>query len=419
MPSRRENLKIGPTVSRRKLLLGATAAAVGSTLSGCRAAAADALKVALLEGSVPAEVLKKFQQQVAEPVTFQWLARPSVQFQTSGQLSELFLQLQRWQDKQKSSFSLRQLLPWVKEPAEQKPDNLVSLGDYWLTSAIAQNLIDPLQLPPDTLEKLPLSWQQFVTRGAKGQLAQLGSSTDTLWAAPYKVQSLVVVYRQDKVLQTTNTQPFSSWRNLLDPVLQGRIALPDHPRIVLGLLQKMQSDSFNIAIESATGKPTVNSIRQQLAQQLSNLFSQLDRQVKTYDSTNSLKALINEDVDVAVSWSADVVAAQQRYRNLKMTIPTEGSLLSADMWVRPKGADLSEAAQAWIDYCWEAESAIQISLSGKGLSPVFLPDDADVPKVLTNKELAIDAMRNSELLLPLSAEAEIAYFEFWQQMRAV
>lgn len=377
-----------------------------SSLSGCRQVPANALRIALLEGSVPAEVLKKFRQEAAEPVSFQ----------TVGQLSSLFEQLQRSQSPQKRQSSIRRLFDWVKKPAPPQPDSLISLGDYWLTSAIAQNLIDPIQLSPAVLAKLPLSWQQFVSRGPKGQP---GGESSTLWAAPYKVQFLVVVYREGKVPKTSGSQPFSSWRDLLDPALKDRIALPDHPRIVLGLLQKMQSGSFNPSLESAAEKPpTAAEIKNQLSEQLGNLYSQLDQQVKTYDASNSLKALINEDVDVAVSWSADVVAAQRRYRDLKMTIPNEGSLLSADVWVRPKGPAMSQAAQDWISYCWEPGPAAQISLTGKGFSPIFLGEEATLPKALASSAPLIESVRNSEPLLPLSPEAQTAYFEFWQQIRA-
>ena len=401
-------------IGRRTLLLGTTAAVLSGVASSCRPTAADAaLKISLLEGSVPAEVLKKFRQQVGD----------AVQFQTANQLSDLFRQLQRWQSKQAPDFSLRQLLPWVQEPVRVQPDNLVSLGDYWLTSAIAQNLIDPIQLSSETLEKLPVAWQQFVSRGPKGQPSTgtdtpSGEPANILWAAPYKVQFLVVVYRQKKVSAASGTQPFSSWRDLLDPEFKNRIALPDHPRIVLGLLTKIQSDSFNLGIEGTADKPpTAKEIENQLARQVSEVFPQLDKQVKTYDADNSLKALINEDVDVAVSWSSEVVAAQRRYRELKMTIPAEGSLLSADLWVRPKGAEMSDRAKTWIDYCWEPGPATQISLSRKGLSPVFLGAEATLPAVLAERELSFEAIRNSEPLLPLSPDAQTAYFKFWQRMR--
>jgi len=413
-------------INRRTLLIGTAAAAMGGALSSCRPSAPDALRISLLTDAIPAEVLKKFRQQTNAPV----------KFQTLNQLSGLFQQLQRWQLPDKSkSFSLKELLPWVEDPKQIQPDNLVSLDDYWLAGAIAQDLIEPLQLKPGALEKLPAdwlqNWQQFINqgvpdRGGKNLASQnqdaapnlTGDAANTIWAAPYRVQSLVVVYREGKVLATSGAEPFSSWRDLLDPTLQNRIAMPDHPRIVLGLLQKIRSGSFNPSIESsAQTPPTASDIERQLAEQLGEPLAQLNRQVRTYDGENSLKALINGDVDVAVSWSADIVAAQRRYQDLKMTIPTEGSLLSADVWVRPKGAPVNEAAKDWIEYCWEMGPATQISRSGEGLSPVFLGKESRLPPVLASGPLSLEAIQNSEPILPLSAAVQTAYFNFWQQER--
>lgn len=392
------------------------AATAGSLLSGCHSNAAEVLEISLLSGSVPAEVLKQFRQQTNNPV----------KFQTSSQLSGLFQQLQRWQSEQEPGFSLRQLLPWVTDPKQLQPDNLVSLDDYWLASAIDQDLIEPLLLSPTVLEKLPdnwlQSWLQFINRDVENQGEQQESveaARSTIWAAPYRVQPLVIVYNQDKV-SATDAQPFLSWQDLLNPALQDRIAMPEHPRLVLGLLQKIRSGSFNLTFESDlsssnANQPTAAEIEKQLESQLGELRSRLDRQVKTYDGENSLKALINGDVDVAVSWLADIVAAQRRYRDLKMTIPAEGSLLSTDVWVRPKGADMSETASAWIDYCWQTGAATQISRSGRGLSPVFLGGETALPEAIANSLLSPDIIQKSEPLLPLSSEAQKAYFSFWQR----
>lgn len=385
-------------IDRRTVLLGTAGLAVGSLLTGCQQAK-NALKVSVLEGSVPAEVLKKFRKGSEEPVSFQVVT----------QMKTLFQQLQGWQSAPQQGFSLRQFLPRTKVEAGSNLDNLVSLGDYWLSSAIAQNLIEPLILPPETLEKLPVTWQQMIARYQNGR-----SVAEGLWAAPYKLQSLVIIYRQSQFPDTENL-PFTTWEDLLQPQLKRQIALPDHPRLVLGLVQKMQTGSFNAAtaatpIDSLAAAPNIA--------QLADRFSQLDQQVKTYDSDNSLKALINEDVKVAVGWSGDAVAALSRYRDLRAVIPAEGSLLSVDMWVRPKGAQMSQQAQQWIDFCWQVGPATQISVSGSGLSPIFFGNDATLPVTLKGSLFSSPGVANSEPLLPLPAPVEAAYWQLWQQQRA-
>ncbi len=400
-------------INRRTLLLGTAGIALTSWLSGCRQTAANALKITLLEGSIPSQVLQKFQKQADSPVSFQM----------GAQIEGIFQQLQRWQKApEPSAFSLRRLLPWAKAEVVLKPDNLVSLGDYWLESAIAQKLIAPLELPPDSLEKLPATWQRFASRDEKGQLeGQAGivpsaSSQPppaapklSLWAAPYQVQSLVIVYNQR--LLSDDTPPFKSWRDLLQPSLRASIALPNHPRLVIALAQKIQSGQFNAVLESADGGPVIEPA-------IVDILQQLNEQVKTYDSENSLKALVNEDVKAIVGWSGDAVAASRRYQDLRIVVPEEGSLWSAEMWVRPQGADMSAAAQQWIDFCWQTGPATQISISNRGLSPTFIQKEVSLPKTLEKGLLSATTIQNSEPLLPIPITLQTAYWEKWQQLRS-
>ncbi len=437
-------LKFTSMIHRRTLLLGTTGAALTSLLAGCGQAPANALKITLLEGAIPSEVLQKFRKQADRPISFQLVS----------QIASIFQQLQIWQKPPEASgFSITRFLPWAQAEVVPKPDDLVSLGDYWLESAIAQNLIEPFNIPAASLEKLPLTWQQFVSRNAQGQIAGGIAPEASLWAAPYKVQPLVIVYRQGEFPgSSASNPPFKSWRDLLQPQFRQSLALPNHPRLVIGLAQKIQNGSFNPILEGYSSNsdgilrlPVTESpsdippgnlpgnlpgssaanpalLTAGLDSALVDTFTQLNQQVKTYDSDNSLKALVNEDVKAVVGWSGDAVAAAQRYRDLRIVVPSEGSLLSVDMWVRPRntnsGAGMSTAAQQWIDFCWQIDPATQISLSGKGLSPIFLKENATLPKVLNESFLSIEAIKKSEPLLPISETLQAAYFELWKQLRS-
>ena len=409
-------LKFTPMITRRTILFGMAGAAFASLLTGCRQAE-NALKIILLEGAIPSEVLQTFRKQAENPVSFQLVS----------QIASVFQQLQVWQQPPETSgFSIKRFLPWADAEKVPKPDDLVSLGDYWLRSAIAQNLIAPLSIPPASLDKLPTTWQQFVSRNAQGEITGEIAPQSSLWAAPYKVQTLVIVYRQSEFSESSaSNPPFKSWRDLLLPELRQSLALPDHPRLVIGLAQKIQNGSFNPILEGSTEKPD---------SALVDTLTQLNQQVKTYDSDNSLKALVNEDVKAVVGWSGDAVAAAKRYRDLRIIVPPEGSLLSVDMWVRPRSPssslnsgpsdgpdsslEMSPAAQRWIDFCWQPDAAAQISLSGQGLSPIFLSADVSLPKTLSESFPYIEATKKSEPLLPIPEKLQAAYFELWKQLRS-
>jgi len=407
-------------VTRRTLLLGTAGLAASSLMTGC-SPNAGALQMLLLEGSVPSEVLKQFRKQQAE----------TVKFQSFAQMSRIFQQLQLWQQAPEQSVSFwRRLVPSGEDDSPPAANNIVSLGDYWLGSAIAQNLIEPLDLSDETWSALPTQWQQFVHRDRQGQIVSLGDDTGKFWAAPYKVQSLVVVYRNSQFPGNGwSDLPFESWDDLLMPQLRQSIALPAYPNVVLGLLQKMTSGSFNASFERSSNSDTSRKqVVEQLSQALSAPFEALNAQVKTYDSQTALKALVNEDVQVVVAWSGDVVTALQRYRDLRAVVPAEGSLLSADTWVQPTGAGLSAIAQQWIAFCWQTEVAAQLSISRRGFSPVFLDSapnnapnestDTNTLDVLEGGLLSAEALQNSEPLLPLPPSLQAAYLDLWQQLRA-
>ncbi|MEL6900258.1 MAG: extracellular solute-binding protein [Cyanobacteria bacterium J06606_4] len=401
-------------ITRRTLLVGTAGLAASSMLTGCRPQA-NALRMTLLEGAIPPEVIKQFRRQTDE----------SVRLKVLPQMHRVFQQLQSWQQSPEAATALwRRLAPWQPEQTAPLSDSLVSLGDYWLTEAIAQNLIEPLSISEDAWERLPVQWQQFISRDSQGQVAGQTASQDSVdlqrWAAPYKVQALTIVYRQSLTESKPGSgSPYQTWEDLLDARLNQRIALPDHPNIILGLLQKIQSGRFNTSFDSVVNSSaSIPQLTEQLQAQFAEPFQRVTQQVKTYDSSTALKALINGDVQVAVAWSSDVVTALQRYRDLRAAIPTDGTLLSADMWVQPVGTDLSATAKQWIDFCWQPGPAAQISVSGRGISPVFLSDQVALPEVLSGSLLATAALENSEPLLPLPSNLQAAYFSVWQQLRS-
>ena len=120
-----------------------------------------------------------------------------------------------------------------------------------------------------------------------------------------------------------------------------------------------------------------------------------------FDSQSYLKALVNEDVWLAVGWSGDILATLTRYRRLGAVYPQEGTVLTSDLWVAPADAKLTEAAQDWMEFCWQPPIATQISLSSHGVSPLFFLPDVDVPELLDQQTLLTPDY--GEVLLPLSS----------------
>lgn len=359
-------------IKRRTLLWGLLGAAVAS----CRPSASTDLNVKLLARSVPSQILKTFGKETP------------TKFEAEASLVDIYQQLQWWQAQKPLMPPLwRRLIPLGETPVDEPPaveTNLVTLSDPWLEHAIRQELIQPLpEFTP--IENLPEPWQRLLRRDRQGQPEANG----VLWAVPYRTQGLMIAYQKPIFKVNTNTKPITKWADLWRPELAGRIAMPNQPRLIAAIVLKALGYSVN---------DRAALMGDDVKQQLLALY----RQVKVFDSHNYLKALVNEDVWLAVGWSGDILATLIRYRRLGAVHPQEGTVLTSDVWVAPADAELTQAAQAWMEFCWQLPVATQISISSYGVSPLFFIPDIDVPSQLYQETLLVP--NHGEVLLPLSQQ---------------
>ncbi len=384
-------------LTRRSFLTGATSFVLSSVMTGCKQE--DNLKVLLLQGSIPVQLIAAFRKEFNQ-------SRKLV-FKPESQLKDLFNLLQTWQGKatnqpEKSRFSLPSLSFNQKTPVVS---NLVTLGDYWLTEAIKQQLIQPLTVEELTeWDKLPSQFARLVKRNNQGLLDAQGK----IWGAPYRWGCTMIAYRVDKFTKL-GWQP-TDWRDLWREELSDRFSLLDHPREVIGLTLKKLGYSYNTTDLSKIP-------------QLKSYLIALDRQVKFYDSTNYLQPLILGDTWLAVGWSSDILPIINRYSNIEAVIPASGTSIWSDLWVKPQKINRSnsELINNWIDFCWHSLAANQISLFTNAASPIiFSLNKSDLSKDIVNNVLIYpphDLMNRSEFILPLSEEVLERYQQLWQKIR--
>lgn len=387
-------------MNRRSLLIGTGALTLNYLLTGCRSEGAAALRVRLLEGSVPVQILQEFQRRVEIGGT---------QFLASEQLSDLFALLQTWKTPEAPKKPGGFALPNAAKPAPIA--DLVTLGDYWLGPAIQQALIQPLPLDQISgWQQIPPTWQQLVRRDAQGQL----NPTGQLWAAPYRWGSLVIAYNREKFKQLGWTP--SDWEDLWRPELKGNLSLPDSARSVIGLTLKKLGQSVN--------NENLESVRNLAAE-----LQALHQQVKFYSSDAYLQPLVLKDSWIAVGWSTEVLPVIERNPNLAAIVPESGTILTADLWVRPArlgGAPETQGAaprpaefQKWIEFCWQPAIAAQLSLLSLASSPIVVTGDrSKLPTALQQNSLLLppaSVIDRSEFLLPINNLA--AYRRLWVTLR--
>lgn len=388
---------IEPLFNRRSFLIGAGAIALAQGLSGC-GSSQTALKILLLKGSIPPQLIGAFKDKISLEET--------ISFTPESQLQDILNLLKTGQQKEKPQQGLFNRIPFINREKTIDVD-LTTLGDYWLEDAIQKKLIKPLNLSNLTgWQQLAERWQNLVKRNENGKISENGQ----IWGAPYRWGTTLIAYRTDKFNQL-GWKP-TDWTDLWREELRDRISLLDQPREVIGLTLKKLGYSYN--------SEDLNQIPHLETELLS-----LQKQTRFYSSDRYLEPLIMGDTWLAVGWSSDILAITSRYRNIKAVIPRSGTSLWADVWVRPAIETTSNNAisdlQQWIDFCWQPESANQISLFTNGASPrIFSLKANELAQDIRNNPLIFidpQILDKCEFLYPLSPQALKQYRDLWKQVR--
>ncbi|MEG3991584.1 extracellular solute-binding protein [Microcoleus sp. S28C3] len=366
-------------MKRRSLLLGAATLTLSQLAAGCDSK--PILKIRSLKNSIPAQLVSKFSRDVQPS--------PLLQVTQEPQLKELFALLQEWK----------------QVPKSKNQADLVMLGDYWLTLAIRQKLIQPIDPAKfANWAQLPERWQKLVRRNDDGQLDPKGK----IWGAPYRWGSTVIAYRTDK-FKSLGWTP-TDWNDLWRSELRDRISLPDSAREVIGLTLKKLGKSYN-----TQQLDKVPNLKKELAN--------LHQQVKLYSSDAYLQPLTLGDTWLAVGSSGDLLPLLQTEKDIALVIPVSGTALWTDLWVEPASGNPVSLVEKWIDFCLQPRIAPQLSLLAKASSPIIVGmKPEDLPEaVRTNSVLLPDAkiLAASEFLLPFGDAGISLYRSLWQENRQV
>ena len=380
-------------MERRFFLVTASSFALSQLLVGCGGNNQETLKLWLLNGSIPGQIVGKFTKSLQRKV--------NVKFSIVGQIKESYKQLHNWHSSKEDKSWLSSLPFGLFSPPPVA--DLVTLGDYWLAAAIDQKLIQPLDTGKmKQWSALDRKWQELVKRSDQG----FSDPNGKVWAAPYRWGSTVIVYNRKK-FEDFDWKP-QDWSDLWRPELRSRISVLNQPREVIGLALKKLGKSYNTQ--------TLSEVPQ-LESELRNL----NKQVKFYSSDRYIEPLIIGDTWLAVGWSSDILPLITRYPELTVVIPTSGTALWADLWVHPtnNNENKTNLFYKWIDFCWESDTAKQISLLTKTNSPIdpkISPNDLPKAfnKILANNSSILD---KSEFLLPLPPQVTQEYDSLFAKMK--
>lgn len=384
-----------PLIRRRSLLKGLGAIALAQMMAGCSNRQVINTSIQFLQSSMPTALLREFQRAHAD--------LGEVEFRPVETLSALYDNLLSWQNASTTTVATG-----------------ITLGDYWLTTAIRQGLIEPINVQEmDGWDKLPQAWKDMITRDRQG----IPSTNGLTWGAPYRGGTLVIAY-QIEVFEDLGWTP-SNWEDLWNPDVNGHLSLLDSPRAVIGLTLRRLGESFNAEEMSNTALTANTDLKQALRS--------LHTQVKLYSSSAYLQPLILGDTWMAVGWSTDILPLLRRDRRFAAVVPKSGTALTADIWVRPiqpedSNGESEEAAlhqtsvlKEWIQFCWQPDIAQRLSIQSLAASPVLMAGDrVQLPESLRNDTVLLpepSVLEQSEFLMPLSSPVLEEYEKLWTDMR--
>ena len=386
-------------IGRRSFLVSAATLTLAQLLSSC-SNVPQGFNVTLLQGSIPPQLIGDFLKSISK--------KQQVKFKPQTQLAEIFKLLSNSSLAESSSNIFTNLFPQNRQKSPKKPD-LLTLGDYWLESAINQRLLQPLDTNQlNNWNSLPLIWQQLVKRDSQGKPSNNGK----IYGAPYRWGNTVIVYRKDK-FQSLDWTP-QDWNDLWREELRDRISLLDNYREIIGLTLKTLGYSYN-----TKNLASISNLETKLIQ--------LNQQVKFYSSDKYLQPLILGDTWLAVGWSSDILPLMKRYSNLAVVVPQSGTSLWADIWVKPvpisetDTSSNSALSAAWIDFCWQSKAAKQISLFTDAISPIWTKEESiNLTKNSQNRDFisaTLDTLAQSEFISPLNSQTTQQYLSLWQKIR--
>lgn len=395
-------------LSRRDLLRALPMVAAGSLLSGCGLWGPPATQIQVLRGSVPPQLIGRFRRQLRGS-TLRINFSPST---TPGSAFEL---LRAWAGPSSGNL-ISTLWPLGRQPERAA---IAQLGDAWLTQAIVEGLISPLDPTRwSAWAQLPPQWQSLVRRDDRG----LPTDQGQVWAAPYRWGTTAIIYRSDKLAEAF-PDGLTDWADLLRPELTGRLAVLDNPREVIGLALKALGNSYN------NGNPASVA-------GLQDWLGRFQRQVRLYSSDSYLQPLLLGDVWAAVAWSTDALPLLRQNARMAMVVPRSGTSVWADLWVQPRRSvsiapatpkglpaapksSIPEAANRWINQCWEPEAAAMLTQAGRATSPIVTGSESWLGGLKGRSVLMPppEVLAKSEFLLPLDDRAIAHYEALWQAMR--
>lgn len=168
------------------------------------------------------------------------------------------------------------------------------------------------------------------------------------YSMPYTWLCIGIGYRKAALAAKGITVP-NSWRYLLDsPELSGRIAVLGESADLIRLAAKYKGHSINGVPDSV-----LSEVEQMLIRQKPH--------IKQFHSDNGQDLLLSGEVDIVMEYNGDIAQVMQENDDIGWCIPQEGSMQNSDTMCIPTNAPNLDAAYTFINYVLDGEAGAKIA----------------------------------------------------------
>lgn len=268
--------------------------------------------------------------------------------------------------------------------------DLIFPSSYMATVMQAEGLLQPLQaaLLPNLANLDPVYTQRL-------------PDPDCGYSVPYMMSYTGLAWRQSRLPEFT-----PSWSVFARPELKGRMTLLDDRREVIGAALKALGHSVNTLddAELAAARDLVVSWK---------------RNVAKFENEQYKNGIASGEFTVVMGYSGDLVQVSDEEPDVAFAVPAEGTQISCDVMVVPRGAPQAELAHRFINFLHDPAVAAANTTFLYYLCP-NLPSYALLPEeVRTHPAVFVPpaVVERSELLRDLG-DGNAKYGRIWDEIKA-
>ena len=272
--------------------------------------------------------------------------------------------------------------------------DVICPSDYMIAKMIENGMLQELDL--DQIPNRKNIGEQYME-------ASRSFDPDNTYSVPYCWGTVGILYNKTMV-----DDPVNSWDILWDERNSGQILMQDSIRDAFMVALKRRGFSLNTKDPGELELATEDLIAQRPL-------------VQAYVIDQARDKMIGGEAALAVTYSGEVLYAQNENPDLEYSVPDEGSNVWIDSWVVTKKAKNPEAAMKWIDFLCRPEIALMnfdfVTYSTPNIKARELIEDENV----RNSEVAYpgnDILKRCDAYSYLGEDGDLLYSNMWKKVKS-